>query len=230
MPFKHRQIVLSDENILPLAAARNAAVDAASGDVLIFLDVDCIPGKDCIAQYIEAYSQKPDAVLMGGIYYLKNSLLPHWSEADLKQYAAPHPIRDPEQQTFLQLEENFNLFWTLSFLISRQQFEILGGFCEEYRGYGAEDTDFARLMEAQGIELRWVPAALAYHQYHQSQMPPYNHFNSIVDNAQVYYRRWGCWPMEKWLAAFARDGLIDWSPAAATIRRRSPDTGDRLLQ
>ncbi|WP_238258633.1 glycosyltransferase, partial [Methylorubrum podarium] len=39
---------------MPLAAARNRAAAAAAGDVLVFLDVDCIPGPTLVAAYAEA--------------------------------------------------------------------------------------------------------------------------------------------------------------------------------
>lgn len=219
-PFAHQQIVLSSSDALPLAAARNAAAAAASGKFLIFLDVDCIPDHNCIREYLRGHAAKPNAVLMGAVYYLDRPLSPAWPLEQLQQTASPHLLRDPRGQTFLQPEPDYNLFWTLSFGLSRRQFERVGGFCEAYRGYGAEDTDFARLIETQSIELCWVPSARAYHQYHASQVPPYRHLDSIVGNAQIYYDRWGRWPMEKWLSAFAQAGYIEWSPDAIAIRQR----------
>ncbi|SOR26740.1 Putative sugar transferase (fragment) [Methylorubrum extorquens] len=39
---------------MPLAAARNRAAAAASGNLLVFLDVDCIPGPTLVAAYADA--------------------------------------------------------------------------------------------------------------------------------------------------------------------------------
>ncbi|MEM8808268.1 MAG: galactosyltransferase-related protein [Cyanobacteria bacterium P01_G01_bin.38] len=231
LPFKHQQIELSSSDALPLATARNMAVAAAKGDFLLFLDVDCIPDHGCISEYLRGHAASSDAVLMGAVYYLERPLSTTWTLDQLQQIASPHPIRDPQVQTFLQPEPNYNLFWTLSFGLSRRQFERVGGFCEAYRGYGAEDTDFARLLETQSIELRWIPSARAYHQYHASQVPPYPHLDSIIGNAQVYYDRWGSWPMEKWLSAFAQAGYIEWSPDAIAIRQlRRVNSADPLTQ
>ncbi|NEP17836.1 MAG: glycosyltransferase [Leptolyngbya sp. SIO4C1] len=232
-PFAQRQIVLSSSATLPLAAARNAAAQAANSKFLIFLDVDCVPDRHCVGEYLSAQQQQPGTVLMGAVYYLQQILSINWRLNELRQQAVPHPARDPDHQQVLQPEANYSLFWTLSFGMARSRFEALGGFCSAYRGYGAEDTDFARLMEQRQIPLRWLPTAKAYHQYHRSQTPPYQHLDSIVRNAEVYYQRWGQWPMEKWLSAFAADGLIDWQPSATQIRQLRTSlagSADRLPQ
>ncbi|NEQ33056.1 MAG: glycosyltransferase family 2 protein [Leptolyngbya sp. SIO4C5] len=217
-PFPTSQHSLTSADALPLAQARNLAAHKATGTFWVFLDVDCIPAATCLEAYASAHCQAPTAVLMGAVSYLRAVLPAQWWLADLPERSAPHPLRDAAQQVFLQLEVNYNLFWTLSFGLTPSTFEQVGGFCEAYRGYGAEDTDFARLLERSKIELRWVPTAMAYHQYHASQVPPRQHLQSIVRNAWVYYRRWGQWPMEKWLLAFAQEGLIDWQPEAEILR------------
>nr|MBA2391010.1 glycosyltransferase family 2 protein [Geodermatophilaceae bacterium] len=38
------------------------------------------------------------------------------------------------------------------------------------------------------------------------------HVAAICRNATTFHRTWGAWPMEGWLAAFADDGLIAWTP------------------
>ena len=54
---------------LPLAAARNAAARAAVGDQLIFLDMDCIPVPELVADYA-GFLDAQDALLMGEVLYL----------------------------------------------------------------------------------------------------------------------------------------------------------------
>ena len=94
----------------------------------------------------------------------------------------------------------------------------LGGFCEQYIGYGAEDTDFGQVAASRGIALTWVGGAWAYHQYHPSSDPPVQHLTDIVRNAAIFHRRWGWWPMTGWLREFERRGLIVFEVRTQTWR------------
>ena len=200
----------SAEVPLPLTGARNAAAKAA-GDLLLFLDVDCIPAKEMVAEYEKACEQVPNAIAMGNVHYLPKKITTDWTENALRMQSAPHPKRDITDFASLAKEENYGLFWSLSFALSHTLFNQLGGFSDGYPGYGAEDTDFAWKARAKGIDLRWVPAALAFHQFHTSTVPPWHNFKSIIYNAKVFYQRWGEWPMDGWLKVFADEGYIDWT-------------------
>lgn len=103
---------------------------------------------------------------------------------------------------------DYALFWSLSFAVRREVWDRIGGFCEEYQGYGGEDTDFARCAEANAVPMRWVGGAHAFHQHHPVENPPVRHLADIVRNAHVFHRRWGAWPMGGWLEGFAEQGLI----------------------
>jgi GT2 family glycosyltransferase len=67
-PFPIRQMMVSGPH-LPLAAARNAAAKAAVGDKLVFLDMDCIPTPDLVADY-DRFLTEEDGLLMGEVMYL----------------------------------------------------------------------------------------------------------------------------------------------------------------
>jgi GT2 family glycosyltransferase len=97
----------------------------------------------------------------------------------------------------------------------------VGGFCEEYVGYGAEDTDFGQRAAAAGVRLDWIGGAHAYHQFHPTSDPPVQHVDDVVANARIFFRRWGWWPMSGWLTAFEDLGLVRYDPADGW-RRVSP--------
>lgn len=211
---------------LPLAAARNLAATTASergARHLVFLDVDCIPGPGTVATYASELASRHirevphPAVLCGDVAYLPP--LPAgrtgWA-ADLERL--PDVGRHRPDRVFLPAgrrlrEPDLRQFWSLSFALTAQDFAATGGFCEDYVGYGGEDTDFAQLVGARGGSLTWVGGATAYHQHHDSQSPPVEHLEAIVRNAGVFADRWGWWPMEGWLAAFRERGLA--APDAA---------------
>jgi len=97
------------------------------------------------------------------------------------------------------------LFWSLNFGCSKATYSKIGGFDEDFSGYGAEDTDFAFSANKNGVDFKTIDA-LAYHQYHPSYDPPVNHIESIVENATRFKAKWGLWPMEGWLRKFCEMG------------------------
>jgi GT2 family glycosyltransferase len=199
------------QGALPLAAARNAGAQAAivgGAELLIFLDVDCIPGESLIARYVETAEQ---TLFAGGLLNGPVAYLPQGANAETPQWqslARPHPARPlPPENTTL-LSDDYNLFWSLSFAVTTPTWERIGGFGEEYRGYGGEDTDFAYRAQAAGVAMWWVGGAWAYHQHHESQSPPVDHLDDILRNATIFQRQWGQWPMQGWLTAFRELGLV----------------------
>jgi len=203
---------------LPLAAARNSGAAATSADLLIFLDVDCIPCPELIERY-RWMAQQSGGLLAGPVGYLPEAIRGDAADAEqLARLAVPHPARPAPDDGVLVPECRYELFWSLSFAIRRADYEALGGFCEEYVGYGGEDTDLAFTARKLGLPFSWVGGAWAWHQYHPIEDPPRSHLADIVANAAVFRRRWGRWPMEGWLRAFADEGLIEWDSSGDTLR------------
>jgi GT2 family glycosyltransferase len=200
---------------LPVASARNIGALAAlddGADLLIFLDVDCVPGAHMIDRYYGAATapEHRDALLCGPVTYL-----PPPEDADggyppdLDPMTAPHPARPAPGDGDVVASTDYELFWSLSFALTSSSWRTIGGFCERYRGYGAEDTDFAQMARSAGVSMRWVGGAHAYHQFHPVSDPPVEHVTDIVRNATIFHRRWGWWPMSGWLAEFEQRGLIE---------------------
>jgi GT2 family glycosyltransferase len=111
------------------------------------------------------------------------------------------------------------LFWSLSFALTARTWHETGGFCEDYTGYGGEDTDFALTAAARGVGLWWVGGAPAYHQHHPVSRPPVEHLDDILRNGALFRKRWGTWPMEGWLRGFAERGLVVHDRDTDTWRR-----------
>ena len=211
----------ADPRGLPLARARNLAARTArehGAHHLVFLDVDCIPGPGLVATYARELAsphtrEAPHpAVLCGDVAYLPPPAgRTGWTDrADLARL--PEVGRHRPDRVLLPPgrrlpEPDLRQFWSLSFALSADDFAATGGFCEDYVGYGGEDTDFAQVVGACGGSLTWVGGATAYHQHHDSRTPPVEPLEAVVRNAGVFADRWGWWPMEGWLEAFRRRGL-----------------------
>ena len=195
---------------LPLARARNLGAEYAldrGADVLLFLDVDCVPGEFMVERYVAAHRRvdRP-ALLAGPVTYLPPS--DGYRLDELPAATRPHPARPNPPDGSVVDGDDHDLFWSLSFATTRATWQRIGGFCEDYAGYGGEDTDFGATAAARGVALIWVGGAHAYHQHHPVSDPPVEHLDDIVANAAVFRRRWGRWPMPGWLDEFERRGLI----------------------
>jgi len=187
-----------------------AAALAAGADLLVFLDVDCLPGADLLPRYRAAAAAAPDALLSGPVTYLTSVQRPS-TAAELPGHTRPHRARPlpADGEIRVATRGEYALFWSLSFAVTPATWRRLGGFHDGYEGYGAEDTDLAWTARAAGIELRWVGGAHAYHQWHPVSSPPWRHLDDILRNGAAFHRRWGEWPMGGWLDAFAAAGAIE---------------------
>jgi GT2 family glycosyltransferase len=196
---------------LPLARARNAGAQLAiesGADLLVFLDVDCIPAPGMVQRYVDcAMADRSPRLLCGPVAYLPPPPPGGYDLDRLGELAQPHPARPCPQDGETLHDGDLRLFWSLSFAVRPDVWTAIGGFCEEYRGYGGEDTDFGQLAAAAGVRLDWTGGAHAYHQFHPTSDPPVQHVDDILANAHVFFRRWGWWPMSGWLTEFERLGL-----------------------
>jgi GT2 family glycosyltransferase len=211
---------------LPLARARNLGAQRAisrGADLLIFLDVDCVPGRRMVQRYTEhALSQNAPGLWCGPVAYLPPAPEQGYELSALANLGQPHPARPVPPEDGAITGGDHALFWSLSFAVPASLWQDLGGFCEQYTGYGAEDTDFGQLAAGRGIGLTWVGGAWAYHQHHPTCDPPVQHLYDILRNAATFHRRWGWWPMSGWLQEFASQGLIRFEPGDQAWRPVPP--------
>jgi N-acetylglucosaminyl-diphospho-decaprenol L-rhamnosyltransferase len=194
---------------LPIASARNLGAREGihnGADLLVFLDVDCIPGPRLVDRYLSAARRYPRALLSGPVAYL-DPPPPDGYDLDAMSQTPGHPARPVPPEDGLEPDGDHRLFWSLSFAVTTAAWRELGGFCEQYSGYGGEDTDLGQIAFSRGIKHVWVGGAWAYHQYHPVTDPPVDHAPDIVRNANLFHERWGWWPMAGWLEAFAERGL-----------------------
>lgn len=226
--FPVRQILIHGTE-LPLAAARNRGVAAAIGDDVVFLDVDCIPAPDLVADYARGLAEL-DGLLMGEVLHLpEHATEGDWSCERLSAVAEKHSDRRGPPASGIEICHDYRCFWSLNFAIRRTTFLATGGFDERYAGYGGEDTDFGKILDQRGVPIAWMKGGLAYHQYHPHHMPPVHHLDSVVRNAELFEAKWGYRTMGHWLYAFKVMGLIDDTPDRPIRILRRPEPADLAL-
>ncbi|NOJ59301.1 galactosyltransferase-related protein [Arthrobacter sp. 260] len=229
IPVRVVHISPTGSSTLPLAAARNAAAQAASTDTLIFLDVDCIPASTLCETLLRDLHSVGGLVMAQPRYLGPAGFPPAEGDDGLMRASIPHHARtslappggEPPAAT-----DRYELFWSLGFAVTAADFELIGGFDESFTGYGGEDTDFSFTARNKGVRLSFSSATM-FHQHHGVSRPPLQHFADIVANSQVFNEKWGRWPMTGWLAAFTDRGYLRWMDEAPTIEViRHPTPGE----
>ena len=208
---------------LPLAAARNAGVRRArdlDAELLVLLDVDCLPEPGMLGSYAAA-ADRVEGVLSGPVGYLPPAPAGGYPTTGLRSLAPPHPARPVPADGEVLAADDPDLFWSLSFALTGRTWDRIGGFCEDFYGYGGEDTDFGHAARRAGVPSWWVGGAWAFHQHHAAGRPA-DHLDDVLRNAGVFYDRWGWWPMRGWLDGFAARGLARLDPATDRWVRLSP--------
>jgi hypothetical protein len=208
-----------DPDRLPLGAARNAAVEHLRDcELIVLLDVDCLPARDLLSAYRTAAGQVSleRALLMGPVGWLDEPV-PETSLSATALARAQASVKRAFPCCGVAPEPRPELFWSLSFAVSPQAYWAVGGFDEAYVGWGAEDTDFGRRARARGLEFWKVAGAWAYHQPHPPARTQAGQITALAQNALRFHARWGDWPMPDVLAELAAGGRIVWTLEGSTV-------------
>lgn len=147
-----------------LGAARNYAADRSMGKYLIFVDDDNIPGKSMVLDFTKAIHQSGcDAMTcFAGLF----------EEDVFQEYPDNIPYCDRD---FLPLGSAaalggfINMHGDASCIVSREAFDLVGGFWEYY-GLPKEDHEFFMRLIGRGFKLGIAPKRLFYYRKSSSGM------------------------------------------------------------
>jgi len=142
------------------AAARNLGANAATGDVLVFTDSDCVPEPEWLERLIAGFDAER-IVGVGGSYGIRNDS--SWLARLVHEEIVLRHERLAGEVDFL---GSFNVAYR------RDAFMAAGGFDETFARASGEDNDLAYRLQDAGGTLRFVPEARVAH-YHPSRLVPY---------------------------------------------------------
>jgi len=137
--------------------ARNTGADNSSGEVLFFIDADCLLQPDTLKKAAAAYQAEGGSVVIGGTY----TLLPY----DLGFFSI-------FQSIYIHYSETKNLnnpdyIATHAMVIAKELFQKNGGFNEEFMPI-LEDVEFSHRLKQNGIKMRMDADILVRHIFHFS--------------------------------------------------------------
>ena len=132
--------------------ARNTGAENSSGELLFFIDADCLLQPDTLATAAAAYRQAGPGVIIGGTY----TLLPH----DLKFFSIFQSIYIHYSETKNILNPDYVA--THAMLITKELFLKSGGFNERFMPI-LEDVEFSHRLKNMGAILRMIPEIQVKH-------------------------------------------------------------------
>lgn len=124
------------------AANRNAGAARAKGDVLVFLDDDCLPEPGLLATYAAEFA--------GGEL-----------QAAEGRIAADRPFARMDEEA--PLNEFGGCFWSCNIAIRREFFERIGGFDEIFPDAAMEDVELRQRILQTGTKIVFLREALVIH-------------------------------------------------------------------
>lgn len=148
--------VLWQENA-GLAAARNAAIEAATGELILFLDDDMVPSPHLLARHRRFHSDAAHGteLLMGPCLFPADlhvvALNRSWADDLYPRLARQGEVVDADDCSFANTSGPTRVF--------RQ----LGGFDARFVGWGGEDYEMGLRVLRAGIPIRYDHAAVAWH-------------------------------------------------------------------
>lgn len=154
--------VLQQINAGP-AAARNRGAVAATGDILLFTDADCIPAPHWVERMQAAFADPRIAGAKGEYRTHQRELVARFVQQEYQ-----------DRYDRMAGKTTIDFVDTYSAGYRRELFLAAGGFDASFPTASVEDQEFSFRLAKQGHRLVYVPGAVVYHQ-HDRTMGQYCH-------------------------------------------------------
>ena len=168
------------------AAARNAGVAAAGGEVLLFLGDDTEPeGKELLRAHLDLHAARPESTygVLGRITWTpRKPVTPfmRWLENGGPQFhycdLTPGPV------------DAASYFYSSHASVKRAFFQRVGGFDERFPTAAVEDTELGVRLADAGLELDYHPELLVLHDHPTTPEQSLRRSIAVGRSAALYNR------------------------------------------
>ena len=171
------QIVIQERHGFRAGAARNRAIEQASGDIILCLDADMIPVEQFIEAHLRCFHVSQRVATIGprkfidvgrvapkNVVALRSSFETYPDVCSVSNHRYPLDGRLPFLEQFEHEEKPYWFFYSCNIGFPRIT-PTAGYFDEVFDGqWGYEDIEFGYRLFRSGFRFVYVPKALAFHQ------------------------------------------------------------------
>jgi mycofactocin system glycosyltransferase len=153
--------IISHEKSKGAAACRNIGAEKAKGEILAFLDADCIAAESWLEELVPFFKYAATGAVGG---YIDGHSDRTWLERYEKSFS---PLNMGSRLIIEGKDESGFYVPTANLLVSREAFSVTGGFKEGMEV--GEDVDFCWRLREQGYNLIYTPSGKVAHK-HRNQL------------------------------------------------------------
>ena len=136
------------------AAARNLGARNAKGDVLVFVDADCVAEKNWLDEMLKPFADPNVSGVQGRYRTRQKSLMARFTQLEIE-----------DRYDLMAKKESIDFIGSYSAAYRKKIFLEFGGFNEEFRTSSGEDTDLSYGLSSFGKRLVFAPRAIVFHSH-----------------------------------------------------------------
>ena len=172
-------VVMHERKGARRGTVRNLGVAHSTGELVVFLDADMVPDRGWLAAHASSHAELSNTVVLGDRLHVDSGCLTPdgldvvlAQQTGLRRFAQSQGATRPEWRSSLiretdELRAPGSRPWRVAgggnLSTTRAQFDSVGGFSDEFDGWGGEDLEFAYRLFISGAQFIWDPAAFAVH-------------------------------------------------------------------
>lgn len=134
------------------ASARNNGARAGKGDLVVFIDSDCVPFPDWLEKMTAPFADSAVAGVQGAYRCTQKEWIARFSQLEIE-----------ERYERMSRSDSIDFIGTYSAAYRRDLFAGDGGFDTRFPMASGEDAEFSFRLAGQGLRLVFEPRAVVYH-------------------------------------------------------------------